>query len=61
MEPKIKIDQLKRLNPDLIIANKEENDEDSLRKLMSIFPVWISDIKRLGDAFQMIYHVGNHK
>ena len=54
----IKIDLIKELNPDLIIANKEENDENSLRKLMPIFPVWISDIKRLEDAFQMILSVG---
>ena len=54
----IKMDLIKELNPDLIIANKEENDEDSLRKLMPIFPVWISDIKRLEDAFQMILSVG---
>ena len=54
----LKIDLIKELNPDLIIANKEENDEDSLRKLMPIFPVWISDIKRLEDAFQMILSVG---
>ena len=31
-----KIDLIKEINPDLIIANKEENDEDSLKKLMSI-------------------------
>ena len=54
----IKMDLIKELNPDLIIANKEENDEDSLRKLMPIFPVWISDIKRLEDAFQMILSLG---
>ena len=54
----LKIDLIKELNPDLIIANKEENDEDSLRKLMPIFPVWISDIKRLEDAFQMILSLG---
>lgn len=54
----IKMDLIKELNPDLIIANKEENDEDSLRKLMPIFTVWISDIKRLEDAFQMILSLG---
>lgn len=54
----IKIDLIKELNPDLIIANKEENDEDSLRNLMPIFPVWISDIKSLEDAFQMILSLG---
>lgn len=54
----LKMDLIKELNPDLIIANKEENDEDSLRKLMPIFPVWISNIKRLEDAFQMILSVG---
>ena len=52
------MDLIKELNPDLIIANKEENDEDSLRKLMPIFPVWISDIKRLEDALQMILSLG---
>ena len=46
------------LNPDLIIANKEENDKKSLQELSERFPVWISDIKNLKDAYEMIISVG---
>lgn len=53
-----KIDKIKQLNPDLIIANKEENDENALKKLMNNYPVWISNITCLEDAFQMILSIG---
>lgn len=46
------------LNPDLIIANKEENTKDDIEWLAERFPVWISDIKTLGDALEMIEAVG---
>ena len=46
------------LNPDLIIANKEENEKEKLEELMSHFPVWISDIKNLEDALEMIQQIG---
>jgi ABC-type Fe3+-hydroxamate transport system substrate-binding protein len=51
----VKIDELQ---PDLIIANKEENDKDALAPLMQQYPVWISDIYNLGDALHMIDCVG---
>lgn len=50
-----KIDQL---NPDLIIANKEENDKTQLEELMRDYNVWISDIKTLNQAFVMIESIG---
>jgi len=49
---------IRSLNPDLIIGNKEENTEEGLKGLMKDFPVWISDIKNLGDALEMINEVG---
>ncbi len=52
------LDVINNLNPDLIIANKEENDEVSLKKLMVDYPVWISDIKNLEDALHMISKIG---
>jgi ABC-type Fe3+-hydroxamate transport system substrate-binding protein len=46
------------LNPDLIIANKEENDRDLLLNLKKHYPVWISDVKNLEECRQMISEMG---
>lgn len=50
----INIEKIKSLNPDLIIANKEENVEDQILELSKHFPVWVSDVANLGEALQMI-------
>lgn len=47
------------LNPDLIIANKEENTKEDVDWLSTKFPVWISDIKTLDDALDMIENIGS--
>jgi ABC-type Fe3+-hydroxamate transport system substrate-binding protein len=52
------IEKIRSLKPDLIIANKEENEETKLKELMSEFPVWISDIKNLDQALNMIEEIG---
>lgn len=52
------IDKIKALKPDLIIANKEENERRQLEELMQHFPVWISDIYHLPGAHDMIERVG---
>ncbi|MGZ3756648.1 MAG: ABC transporter substrate-binding protein [Mucilaginibacter sp.] len=52
------IELIKRLNPDLIIANKEENERSQIEELMRYYPVWISDISNLDDAQAMISGVG---
>jgi len=52
------IDKIKSLRPDLIIANKEENERGQLEELMQYFPVWISDIYDLPGALDMITRVG---
>jgi len=49
---------IKLLNPDLIIANKEENDQVQIEELMKLFPVWISDINNLPEAVKMVETVG---
>jgi ABC-type Fe3+-hydroxamate transport system substrate-binding protein len=51
------IEKIKSLQPDLIIANKEENDEKQIKSLENKFPVWVSDIKNLSDALQMIHEI----
>ena len=47
-----------QLHPDLIIANKEENERPQVEALAARYPVWISDIKTLEDALAMIRGVG---
>jgi ABC-type Fe3+-hydroxamate transport system substrate-binding protein len=49
---------IQRLYPDLIIANKEENVKEQIESLSEKYPVWISDIKNLQEALQMIQCIG---
>ena len=51
-------EKIKSLNPDLIIGNKEENEQTQIEKLMNDYPVWISDIKTLDDNYKMIESIG---
>lgn len=52
------LDKIDALQPDLIIANKEENDQAQVEALAEKYPVWISDIKDLADSLDMISKVG---
>lgn len=52
-------DIIRSLSPDLIIANKEENDAEQVKALMDEFPVWVSDIHTLEDALEMIRVIGD--
>lgn len=47
------------LQPDLIIANKEENERPQIEALAERYPVWVSDIKTLADALAMIRSIGD--
>ncbi|MBK9319292.1 MAG: ABC transporter substrate-binding protein [Bacteroidetes bacterium] len=53
-----KPDVIRELQPDLILANKEENTAEGLAELMGEFPVWISDVNSLEEALSMIRSVG---
>lgn len=54
----IHIERVKALQPDLIIANKEENVREQVEALNNIAPVWMSDIHNLDDALGMIRETG---
>jgi len=54
----VHIDIVISQNPDLIIANKEENTKEQIEELSQIFPVWVSNIKTVEDALKMIREVG---
>jgi ABC-type Fe3+-hydroxamate transport system substrate-binding protein len=51
---KLQLDKIRSLKPDLIVANKEENDQSQIETLAQDFPVWISDIITLDDALDMV-------
>lgn len=55
----VHIDIVRELQPDLIIANKEENVQEQVDALANEFPVWVSDVNNLNDALQMIEAVGS--
>jgi ABC-type Fe3+-hydroxamate transport system substrate-binding protein len=52
------LDRIQALQPDLIIGNKEENPKEQIEALMEDYPVWMSDIQTLEDAYNMILQVG---
>ena len=54
----IDIEKIKELKPDLIIANKEENVKEQVEMLAENFPVWVTDVNNLADAYQMINDIG---
>lgn len=52
------LDRIRKLQPDLIIGNKEENYQEGIETLEKEFPVWMSDIYTLEDALQMSRSIG---
>ncbi|MCS6844771.1 MAG: helical backbone metal receptor [Caldilineales bacterium] len=49
---------VERLQPDLIVGNKEENERETILRLAERYPVWLSDVVTLDDALAMIRQVG---
>lgn len=54
----VHFDIVESLQPDLIIGNKEENEETMINELAQKYPVWMSDIQDLSDALDMIEAIG---
>ncbi len=54
----LKSEVIDALKPDLIIANKEENEQLQIEALCEKYPVYISNIFNLDDALHMIKDVG---
>lgn len=52
-------DRIAALQPDLIIGNKEENEKKQIEALMEQYPVWMSDIYNLQDAYDMMLKLGD--
>lgn len=56
---KLKISKIAELEPDLIIANKEENERYQIEELQALYPTYVSDISTLEGALEMIKVVGD--
>jgi len=54
----VDLELVRSLRPDLILANKEENEREQIEQLAASCPMWVSDIKTLADAFVMIRNIG---
>lgn len=54
----IKADLIRQLNPDLIIANKEENVKEQIEELANDYPVWVTDVNNLDACLNMISDIG---
>jgi len=54
----LNIELIKSLQPDLIIANKEENEQKQVEALVEFCPIWVSDIADLHGALDMITRIG---
>lgn len=55
---KLDFDRIAALKPDLIIGNKEENEQSDIEELEKLYPVWMSDIVTVDDALDMITGIG---
>lgn len=51
-------DKIQELKPDIIIGNKEENYQEGIEKLAENYPVWMSDIFNLENAYDMMRRLG---
>ena len=55
---KVHFEKIRLLQPDIIIANKEENTLEIVTELSKICPVWVTDIITLEDNLKMIEDFG---
>jgi ABC-type Fe3+-hydroxamate transport system substrate-binding protein len=55
---KLNMSVIEALQPDLIIGNMEENEQEDIEYLKSKFPVWMSNIKNLVDCYKMMSALG---
>lgn len=55
---KVNAEKIRLLQPDIIIANKEENTLEIVTELTKICPVWVTDIITIDDNFKMIADFG---
>lgn len=54
----VNFEKIAALEPELIIGNKEENDREQIEALARRYPVWLSDVRTLAEAYDMMLKIG---
>lgn len=54
----LNIEKIKELQPDLIIANKEENTKEQIEELQKDFKVWVTQISTIEDNYYLNKQLG---
>lgn len=54
---KLNIEKIIGLQPDIVIANKEENTKEDIDEISKHIPVWVSDISNINEALEMMERV----
>jgi ABC-type Fe3+-hydroxamate transport system substrate-binding protein len=54
----VHLDKVADLQPDLVIANREENIKEQVEDLAKAVPVWVSDVNNLDEAYWMVQSIG---
>ena len=54
----LRLETIRNLKPDLIIANKEENVKEQIEELAQDFEVWVTDVNTVQEALNMITDLG---
>ena len=54
----LRLDRIRALEPDLVIANKEENEREPVEAVAQFAPVHVTDVATVPDALAMIRTVG---
>lgn len=55
----INIAQIRELEPDLIIVEKEENTKDIVDILENDYPVYVAEVQSIPDAYRMVTSIGH--
>ncbi len=48
---------IRSLNPDIVLANKEENREEDIRQIQKFCPVYVSEIRDISDVLAWLEHM----
>lgn len=54
----VDVDAVRALNPDLVLANHEENTSEDVEALDAVAPVFVTEVKTVPEALDMIRIVG---
>lgn len=54
----VRVDRVRDLRPDLVLANKEENVREQVEALAAFAPVYVTDVATVDDALAMTRAVG---